>query len=198
MVRTEDEFVTEILRQEKVLRAYLHRFAPQPADLEDLLQETYSHLFRLSPERRMEIRNIQAFAITSARNVALSGLRHREVVSMDSIEDLDAIPVDEDRAQLDEIVHSHQQLVRVAEGLASLPARCREIFTLRRVYGFSQKEIAKRLGISEGVVEQQLVKGMRRCAEVLEEPAGERQGSIPTRSDWVPHWLRRKESKHDQ
>jgi hypothetical protein len=54
------------------------------------------------------------------------------------------------------------------------------------------------LGISEGAVEQQLVKGMRRCAEVLEEPASERQGSIPARSGWVPHWLRRKESKHDQ
>jgi RNA polymerase sigma-70 factor (ECF subfamily) len=198
MVRTEDEFVSEILRQEKVLRAYLHRFAPQPADLEDLLQETYAHLFRLSPERRMEIRNIQAFAITSARNVALSGLRHREVVPMDSIEDLDAIPVDEDHAQLDEIVHSHQQLVRVAEGLASLPARCREIFTLRRVYGFSQKEIAKRLGISEGVVEQQLVKGMRRCAEVLQESASKPLNLVPRRAGWVPHWLRRKESKHGQ
>ncbi len=195
MVRTEDEFVSEILRLEKVLRAYLHRFAPQPADLEDLLQETYSHLFKLSPERRTAIHNVQAFAITSARNVALSGLRHRSVVPMDSIEDLDALPADEECTQLDEIVHSHQQLLRVASGLASLPARCQEIFTLRRVYGFSQKEIAKRLRISEGVVEQQLVKGMRRCAQVLEEPASERPAST-SGAGWPLRWLRRKESKH--
>jgi RNA polymerase sigma-70 factor (ECF subfamily) len=196
MVRAEDAFVSEILRLEKVLRAYLHRFAPQPADLEDLLQETYSHLFQLSSERRREIRNIQAFAITSARNVALSDLRHRGVVPMDSIDDLDVIPMDEECAQLDEIVHTHQQLVRVAEGLAGLSARCQEIFTLRRVYGFSQKEISKRMNISEGAVEQQLAKGMRRCAEVLEEPAMERDGPPSKRLAWVPRWLRGKESKY--
>jgi len=195
MVRTEDDFVSEVLKLETVLRAYLHRFAPQPADLEDLLQETYSNLFRLSPERRTEIRNIQAFAITSARNVAVSHLRHRAVVSMDSLEELEGLPADEVNSRLDDIVHTHQQLLRVAEGLGALPARCQEIFALRRVYGFSQKEIAKRMKITEGAVEQQLAKGMRRCAQVLAEPANE-QRAYAGRASWVPRWLRGREAKY--
>jgi RNA polymerase sigma-70 factor (ECF subfamily) len=43
------------------------------------------------------------------------------------------------------------------------------VFTLRKVYGFSQKEIAERLQISENTVEQHLTKAARRCAQVLFE-----------------------------
>jgi|ERR1700722_15040850 len=198
MPRTQEEFVNEVLGLEKVLRAYLHRFAPQPAGLDDLIQETYSHLFQLNPARRVEIRSVQAFAITSARNVAVSRMRHQQVVPIESVEDLDLLPMDEDSPQLDDIVHSHQQIVRIAEGLATLPERCRVIFTLCRVYGFSQKEIARRLHISEGVVEQQLIKGMRRCAKVLSEPPRKRREVPERRSGWVPQWLRRKGSGFDE
>src|SRR4029453_18151760 len=123
MPRSDDDYMREILRMEKPLRAILPRFAPQPADLEDLLQETYSHLFSLPLERRAAVRNVQAFVITTARNVARDWIRH-------------------------------QQLMRIAGGIAQLPERAREVFTLRRVYGLSQKEIAAKLEISEGAVEQ--------------------------------------------
>ena len=197
MLRTEDEFVSEILALEKFLRAYLHRYAPQPADLDDLLQETYSSLFKLSPERRRDIQNTQAYAITIARNIALSGIRHRQVVPIESLDELQHVPADEDAAGLDDIVHTHQQLLRVAGALATLPDRCRTIFTLRRVYGFSQKEIAARLKLSEGVVEQQLIKGMRRCAEVLAEPLGDREQSSVARVGWMTRLRRRRGADHD-
>jgi RNA polymerase sigma factor (sigma-70 family) len=169
MPRSPDDYSREILRMEKFLRAYLHRFAPQSADIEDLLQETYARLFGLTPEERAAIVNVQGFAVRSARNVAMDWVRHRQVIAIDSIEEIADWPVIEDEARLEEIVHTHQQLERVARGVARLPERCRQIFTLRRVYGWSQKEIAQRLGIAEGTVEQQLVKAVRRCAEVLRE-----------------------------
>src|SRR5688572_14907638 len=137
MARPDDQYVREILRLESLLRAYLHRFAPKPADLEDLLQDTYSKLLSLPAAQRTDIRNIQAFALTAARNVAVDWVRHRQVVLIDLVEDLDALPVMENAAGLDEIVNTHQQLVRVAEAVATLPERCREVFTLRRVYGWS-------------------------------------------------------------
>jgi RNA polymerase sigma-70 factor (ECF subfamily) len=195
MPRTHDEYVCEILRLEKVLRAYLHRFAPQQADLDDLLQETYSHLFGLSAERRGEVRNIQAFAIASARNVALSWLRQRQVVLIDSVEELEAMPAASDPAGLEDIVHIHQQLVRLAEGIARLPTRCRQIFTLRRVYGWSQKEIANELNIAEGTVEQQLIKGMRYCVQWLDDSAGtsDRKRDV----GWLTRW-RKQAPKEDE
>ena len=49
--------------------------------------------------------------------------------------------------------------------IQSLPARCREVMTLRKVYGLSQKEIAARLGISACTVSAQLTVGVRKCRE---------------------------------
>jgi RNA polymerase sigma factor (sigma-70 family) len=195
MLRTEDEYVCEILRMEKALRAILHRFAPQPADLEDLLQETYSHLFSLTADRRLNIRNVQAFAVTTARHIATDWVRHNKVVALEAAEDLSAMPVHEGGGNLDEIVHAHQQLVRIANSVAQLSDRDREAFTLRRVYGMTQKEIATKLRISEGAVEQLLNRGMRRCAELLETNEPEDRKRSPAREGWLGRWRKRLASK---
>lgn len=197
MAHPADAYVREILRLEGVLKAYLHRFAPKPADLEDLLQETYSHLFAVPRAQRDGVRNVQAFALASARNVAVDWVRHRRVVAIDAVEDLDSLPLEQDGSTLDEIVNAHQQLLRVAEAVGTLPDRCREVFTLRRVYGWSQREIAQRLGITEQTVEQHLVKGMRRCAELMMDPSTPGQSSFKTRINWLGRW-RNKRTRREQ
>lgn len=177
MLRSEDEYVDEILKLERPLRAFLHRYAPQPTDLDDLLQETYAHLFRLSPQRRLAVQNIRAFVLASARNVATDYIRHRQVVSIESLDDPNAVPHIEDASQLEEIVHVHQQLSRLADEIARMPERCRRAFTLRRIYGMSQKEIARKLNISEGAVEQLLIRAMRHCAQFMQTDP--QQASLP-------------------
>ena len=57
------------------------------------------------------------------------------------------------------------ELVRVAEFVRSLPMETRQVFTLRKVYGYSGKEIAIRLGIPEHAVEEHLIQAVRRCAQ---------------------------------
>src|SRR5262249_137067 len=152
---------------------------------------TYLHLFRLTGEQRSAVRNIRAFAMTSAHNVAQDWVRHNRVVPIDAVEDLSALPVVDDEADLEAIVHTHQQLMRVADGIAQLPERCREAFTLRHVYGLSQKEIARRLKTTEGAVEQLLNRGLRRCAELMslvgrdEAPKGYRR-----RTNLLGRWRR--------
>ena len=184
MSRTPDDYLSEVLRLEQPLRAILHRFAPEPADLDDLLQETYSRLFSLTPDRRAHIRSIQAFAITTARNVATDWVRRQRIVNMQTMDDFADLPSNDDTVELEEIVHTHQQLLRIAAGIAQLPETCREVFTLRRVYGLSQKEIAAKLGITEGAVEQHLIRGMKRCTEILENHAAPqtRKAAIQRRS----------------
>jgi DNA-directed RNA polymerase specialized sigma24 family protein len=49
-----------------------------------------------------------------------------------------------------------RSLTLLTEAIQSLPARCRQIFTLRKVYGLSQAEIATRLGVSENTISAQL------------------------------------------
>jgi RNA polymerase sigma-70 factor (ECF subfamily) len=168
MSRMEDRYLVASLEFEGVLRACLYRYARNVADVDELLQETYEHLLAAgaAPERE-EVRSIRAFALTVARNVALSWLRHRQVVPIELVADLETLATLDDRDQVEEIVNSHQELALLTRAVARLPERCRQVFTLRKVYGLSQKEIAASLSISENTVEQHLAKGVRLCTAAL-------------------------------
>jgi DNA-directed RNA polymerase specialized sigma24 family protein len=52
--------------------------------------------------------------------------------------------------------------------LQSLPERARQVFTLRRVYSLSLKEIAAQLGLSEKTVEAHISLALRRCADFVQ------------------------------
>jgi RNA polymerase sigma-70 factor (ECF subfamily) len=189
MSRAEDRYLVASLEFEGVLRACLHRYARNAADVDELLQETYAHLLAAgAAKNREEIRSIRAFALTVARNVALSWLRHRQVVPIELVADLEQLELLDERSQVDEIVNSHQELALLSAAVAQLPARCRQVFTLRKVYGMSQKEIAAQLNISENTVEQHLAKGVRLCSAALAaSPIAER------RSPWFERARRRAE-----
>jgi len=178
-----DRYLLEALESEGLLRAYLFRYVRNPADVDELLQETYARLLVAHPTGCGEVRSVRALALTIARNVALDWLRHRDVVPMDLVSDLASLDVLDEKAQVDEIVNSHQELALLAEVIAELPKRSRQVFTLRRVYGLSQREIAQRLGIREETVEQMLARAVRRCAEALfaREVAGDRPQSLSER-----------------
>ena len=187
--RAEDRYLVASLEFEGVLRACLHRYARNAADVDELLQDTYTHLLAAGAAKgREEVRSIRAFALTVARNVALSWLRHRQVVPIELVADLEALELLDETSQVDEIVNTHQELALLTRAVASLPNRCRQVFTLRKVYGLSQKEIAAELNISENTVEQHLAKGMRLCSAALaDSPMAER------RSPWLERARRRAE-----
>jgi RNA polymerase sigma factor (sigma-70 family) len=161
-----DQYLLEALESEGVLRAYLFRFVRNPADVDELLQETYARLLTAAPTDG-EVRSVRALALTIARNIALDWLRHRSVVPIQLMSELATLDVLDERAQVDEIVNSHQELKLLSQVLAELPKRIRRAFTLRRIYGLSQREIAQQMGISEKTVEQLLVRAVRRCANAL-------------------------------
>jgi RNA polymerase sigma-70 factor (ECF subfamily) len=62
--------------------------------------------------------------------------------------------------------------------LDKLPPRCRQVVLMRKVEGFSQKEVAKEMGITIETVENQVAKGMRLLAQAL----GSRRGAVTTQS----------------
>jgi RNA polymerase sigma-70 factor (ECF subfamily) len=57
------------------------------------------------------------------------------------------------------------ELAHVAKLARALPAVCRRVFTLRKVYGYSGKEIATRLGMPDEAVEELLIQAARVCAQ---------------------------------
>jgi len=155
----------EILVHERALRGYLTRFFKNVADIEDVVQETYARLLSLSDSGSAAVRNWHAFLFTSARNVALDRIRRGRVVSLDTLAEMGSVDVLDQTPSADEALNARQELALLLETIASLPDRCREALTLRKLYGLSQREIAQRLAITESTVEKHVAYGVRLCAE---------------------------------
>jgi RNA polymerase sigma factor (sigma-70 family) len=160
-------FAEEVQPHESSLRRYLRGVFPSLPDVDDLVQESYARLIRARESGRVGY--AKAFLFTTARNAALDIFRRRKVVAIDGVENLAALSVAEDRPDAAEAVNKQQELELLSAAVRDLPDRCRQVLTLRLLYGMSQKEIAADLGISEHTVKAQLAKGMRRCADYFEE-----------------------------
>ncbi len=192
MAKDEERYLVQALEFESVLRACLYRYARNASDVEELLQETYARLLTAGASNEPEVRSVRAFSLTVARNVAFDWLRHKQVVPIELVADMEAMDILDERDQIDQIVNSHQELMMLIKAVQQLPERCRQVFTLRKVYGYSQKEIAARMNITENTVEQQLIKAARHCAQALyDQPIAERQATMFER-------FRRRGQAHDR
>jgi len=160
-------FAEEVQPHERSLRSYLRSIFPSLPDVDDFVQESYARLIRAHATGRVSY--AKAFLFTTARNAALDFFRRRKVISIEAVADLEGLAVLEDRPDAAEAVNKQQELALLAAAVRDLPDRCRQVLTLRLMYGMSHKEIATDLRISEHTVKAQLAKGTRRCAEYFEQ-----------------------------
>jgi len=109
----------------------------------------------------------RAFLFTTARNLALDRIRRHQIVNIESLAEIEALSVYTDEDGVAETVAKTQELELLTQAIQSLPDRCRQVLTLRKIYGLSQREIAVQLGITEHTVEAQVGVGVRKCAEFL-------------------------------
>lgn len=158
-------FAEEVQPYEGRLRAWLTSRFPTLRDVDDVMQETYVRLFRA--RNKGEIRSVRAFLFVVARNVACDVFRRQGPNVIGDIEDFTALRVLDEKPNAAEAASANQELDMLAEAIRTLPDRCREVFTLRKIYGLSQKDIAARLGIAEHTVEIHVCKGARQCATFL-------------------------------
>ena len=164
----------QVVTQERDLRAFLRRSFPrQPdgLDVSDVIQETYVRLLALSPRQRSEVRTWRAFLFTTARNVVMDHLRRGVSISLDALLEMERSSVLEESEERspEELVNLAQERKLLARAIQSLPRRCREVMTLRKLNGLSQKEIALRLGIAPHTVEKHISHGVRLCAAQMRQ-----------------------------
>jgi RNA polymerase sigma-70 factor (ECF subfamily) len=160
--------VTQIHCHEAKLRGYLRRFFNAPCDITDCVQESYARLLALSDHELLKVRCPHAFLFTTARNVALEWLRKQRVLLRSPTPELDLANVLDNSPSADEQLCRGEELELLAFAVASLPERCRQVLTLRKLDGVSQKDIADRLHISENTVEKHARNGVRLCAEYID------------------------------
>jgi RNA polymerase sigma-70 factor (ECF subfamily) len=150
-----------------LIRAKLYRYVRNTADAEELSQEVLLRAWASACSGATDIRSPRALALKLSYNVAIDFIRHKKVVPIDLIADMDSLELLDERPQVEEILNSHQEIALLTRAMLGLGTKCRHVITLRKVYGLTQQEIAAHLGIAENTVEQHLGKGMRALAQAL-------------------------------
>ncbi|MBE7538148.1 MAG: RNA polymerase sigma factor [Bryobacterales bacterium] len=160
-------FEEEVRPHANALRAWLRARFPSLVDPDDLVQESYLRLLRARGAGA--IANTRAFLFTTARNVALDLVRRNRVVSTEPLVSGEPSYVLAEGSDVAEQVSRSQEIEILREAIRQLPARCREIMTLQRIQGLSNRQIAERLGLSIHTVNAQMVIGLMRCRTYLSE-----------------------------
>lgn len=166
---TEEEhwFAENLLVHEPLLRAWLQSRFGSNVSLNDIIQEAYLRVLRI---RRTDAINApKAFLFATARNLALNACRSAKVRGEHVNEPLDESDLLDENSDVRETVAHYEELEILTRAIQSLPDRCRQVFTLRKVYGLSQADIARKLDISARTVNAQLTIGLNKCADYVAE-----------------------------
>jgi RNA polymerase sigma factor (sigma-70 family) len=160
-------FLEHVQPHEGMLRAWLRSRFPVECDIDDIVQEAYARVLQASETNTID--SPKAFLFATARNLALGRVRHQKVSGVnDGLAEIALESVLDESADVPHAVGRAQELELLTQAIQPLPARCRQVLTLRKIYGLSQKAVAAQLGIAEHTVEAQGTIGLRKLAEYFE------------------------------
>ena len=167
----ETAFRVLVERWERRVLAFLYRSLGSRDDAADLAQETFLRLYRAAPSFTARGR-FAPFLFRIAGNLARNEIRRRSVRRFFSLGGEDA-PDAVSRVEApaadrpDRVLQRAEQAARVQRALLSLPERQRVAVVLKRFEGFTQKEIAEAMDVSESAVEALLARGMAALRKTL-------------------------------
>lgn len=149
-----------------------------PKEVEDIVQETYVRVCQV--KNKDAIREPRSFLFRTAQNLALDYAKRAESRLTAGTEWIDELPAADSApaagADADVTyaqVASDEEFVLFCEAVRELPRQCRRAFILKKVYGYSLKEIAAEMGVTQVTVESHIVAGTKRCVKTLRELKGQ-------------------------
>jgi RNA polymerase sigma-70 factor (ECF subfamily) len=148
-------------------------------DVDDLVQEAFARIWAADFST---IRNGRAYLYATVRHLLAEYARHRRIVPIELLGEIDSLSIISDEPGLDRRVGARQELDRLQTIVAALPAQCRRVFELRKYEGLSHRDIAQRMGLSQKTIENHLTRALARIAEVLAacSPSGEADIAEPS------------------
>lgn len=134
--------------------------------VEDLVQDVFVTLWAEGPRLKINT-SLKGYLFTSVRNRCLDTQKHLQTresyrTQLLSVAISPEIPAENMLAESE-----LRQIIQTS--LEKLPPRCREIFILNRMNGFTNQEIASQLGISKRTVELQISNALKIMRRELAE-----------------------------
>ncbi len=158
---------TQVMPHEPAVRAWLKRSMVSTEDADDLIQEAYANLASLDAFE--QIARPDGYFFQIVRNLLTSQIRRARIVRIESVAEIDTLVTGSDDPSPERVTAAKRELEMVQRVIAGLPDRCRRIFEMRKIEGLSQREIADRLKVTESIVENDGVKGMRLIMQAMRE-----------------------------
>jgi RNA polymerase sigma-70 factor (ECF subfamily) len=137
---------------------------------EDAVQEAFLTLWRTAARFVPERGKASTWILTLVHRRAVDIVRREERRRADALEQA---PEPESRETVDEEAWLRLQRERVQDALRKLPDQQREAIELAYYGGFTQSELAERLGQPLGTIKSRMFGGLARLRELLGEPGME-------------------------
>lgn len=152
------------------IRSSLMRFASRyfrrPQEVEDVVQEAFVKVIEANHKR--EIGTLKGYLFRTTRNLALKQVGKRAYKLTDTVGDALPDSILLHSPTLEDEFESRQKFELFCRAVRELPVKGRRVFVMRRVYGYSQQEIADEMGIGKKTVEAHLTKAISRCNDYME------------------------------
>jgi RNA polymerase sigma-70 factor (ECF subfamily) len=146
---------------------------------EDAVQEAFLAVWRSSGRFVPERAKASTWVLTLVHRRAVDLVRRSERRKAEPLESAPALP---QQGSTEELVWLRLERERVQEALRKLPDQQREALELAYYGGFSQSELAERLGQPLGTIKSRMFAGLSRLRELLAEPGVEEERWKPTES----------------
>jgi len=137
---------------------------------EDAVQEAFLALWRTAARFVPERGTASTWILTLVHRRAVDIVRREERRRADALEQA---PEPESREAVDEEAWLRLQRERVQDALRKLPDQQREAIELAYYGGFTQSELAERLGQPLGTIKSRMFGGLARLRELLGDPGME-------------------------
>jgi len=158
-------FVREVLPLEAALKRYLRHGWRSESDIGDICQDVFVR--SIEAARQQIPHSAKSFVFSIARNLMIDRLRKDQIVSIDTVADVDAFGLAAEEPLQDRSAMARQELRRLQGALRRLPQRERDAILMQKVEGLSRREIAARMGVAEITVARQLASGIAALAELF-------------------------------
>jgi len=161
-----DELGGMYTRLHIALKKYASRYFRKPQEIEDVVQEAFVKVLEAQNNRKIKIND--AYLYRTTRSLALNTIRNNKNRKTDTVGDLLSEMALLESISLEDEFESRERFQLFCSAVRQLPTKCQRVFILRKVYGLSLKEIAKRMEISVKTVEVHMTKAIVRCARYMD------------------------------
>lgn len=134
----------------------------------DIVQETFTKTWDYLAKGK-KVDHLRAFLYRVANNLVVDTSRRKRSSSLDHMMDEDGFEVEDENLRDPASISDARFAMKLLDTLDEI---YRTVVTMRFIDGFTPKEIAHALGVSENVVSVRLYRGIERLKSIVDKPPG--------------------------